>query len=93
MTNKQSPFSSCRSIKFADNFYYWLVWESPSLVNSLDVVDFVLSAYIKNVPTRNASLLCIAASALKLCQISLTVNIAKFLGKSILISNYIWLFD
>jgi hypothetical protein len=93
MANKQSLFSSCRSIKSIDNFYDWLVRKSPSLVNSLDVINFVLSAYVKNVPTGNASFLCIAASALKFCQISLTVNIAKFLGKCILIANYKWLFD
>jgi hypothetical protein len=93
MANKQSSFSSCRSIISIDSFYYWLVRESPSLVNSLDVVDFVLSAYVKNVPTGNASFLCKAASALKLCQISLTVNIAKFLGKSILVPDYVRLFN
>jgi hypothetical protein len=93
MANIQSPFSSCRSIKSIDNFYDRLVRESPSLVNSLDVINSALSAYVKNVPTGNASLLCIATSALKLCQISLTVNIAKFFGKSILIANYKWLFD
>ncbi len=92
MTNKRSSFS-CRSFGSVGYFDDWLFWESPSLMNSFNVIHFILPAYIQDMLTRNTSLLSIIASTFELLQIGLAVNFVIFFCKCIFIAKIIGLFD